>query len=498
MRRDLWLGEGALIRLDHLLYGVQPRVIRQPVTLPPPWADMFIGPVVTDSREVTPGSLFVALAGERTDGHRFLPDVVARGAAAALVSATTLAQLAPDLEAVARPWRLIEPTQAATLATASPETCLLIAVDDPLSALQRVAVYHRQMFTPTVIGITGSVGKTSTKEVVAAVVSQRFRTLKSQRSFNSEVTLPATLLGLTADHQVAVLEMGMWAAGEIRFLAALARPHIGIVTNVGPSHLERLGSMEAIANAKAELPESLPPEGWCLLNADDPRVAAMAERTSARVVTYGYAASADVRALSVISHGLDGIELTVQYQDTQYCLPTPLIGKHHVYTALAAIAVGLVLGLDWETIAAGLRQPGEQLRLRVVSGQNGTTIIDDTYNAAPLSTIAALQVLAETSGRRIAVLGEMLELGAATEEGHRQVGAAAAHSADWLIAVGRRAATMAEAALAAGMKPERVAECRDNEAAIALLRQLIEPGDYLLIKGSRAVQMETIVVALQV
>ncbi len=486
-----------MIRLENLLYGVQPRATRQEVAVPPLWAGRLIGPVVTDSREVTPGSLFVALAGERTDGHRFLPDVVARGAAAALVSPVTLAALAPDLAAAAQPWRLIEPTQGALLADVPPDACLLIAVDDPLQALQRVAVYHRQMFTPTVIGITGSVGKTSTKEVVAAVVSQRLRTLKSQRSFNSDVTLPATLLGLTADHQVAVLEMGMWAAGEIRFLAMLARPHIGIVTNVGPSHLERLGSIEAIVNAKAELPESLPADGWCILNADDPRVAAMAAHTSARVLTYGYAPHADVRVTEVISYGLYGIALTVVYQGEQYRLRTPLIGKHHAYTVLAAIATGVVLGLDWAAIAAGLREPGEQLRLRVVQSQTGVTIIDDTYNAAPLSTIAALNVLAETPGRRIAVLGEMLELGAATEEGHRQVGAAAAQTADWLVAVGRQAQTMVEAALAAGMPLDRVAICPDNESAIELLNQMIRSGDCLLIKGSRGVQMETIVAALQ-
>jgi len=485
-----------VISLDNLLYGVQPRTTRQAITLPPPWANRMIGPVVTDSREVTLGSLFVALTGERTDGHRFLPDVVARGAAAALVSPVKLAALAPDLSAVARPWQLVEPTQAAILATVPPDACLLIAVDDPLFALQRVAVYHRRMFTLPVIGITGSVGKTSTKEVVAAVLSQRFRTLKSQRSFNSEVTLPATLLGLTADHQVAVLEMGMWAAGEIRFLASLARPQIGIVTNVGPSHLERLGSIEAIANAKAELPESLPADGWCILNADDPRVKAMATRTAARVLTYGYADQADVRLLKVESYGLHGIGLAVEYNGQQHWLRTPLIGRHHAYTALAAIATALVLGLDWEAIAAGLREPGEQLRLRVVRGRHGVTIIDDTYNAAPLSTIAALQVLAETEGRRIAVLGEMLELGAASEEGHQQVGAAAATAADLLIAVGRQAQIVADAARRAGMTAEQVKICADNEAAIRLLNQLIQAGDCLLVKGSRGVQMETIVVAL--
>ncbi len=485
-----------MISLNNLLYGVQPRTTRQAITLPPPWANRMIGPVVTDSREVAPGSLFVALTGERTDGHRFLPDVVARGAAAALVSPVKLAALAPDLSAVARPWQLVEPTQAAILATVPPDACLLIAVDDPLFALQRVAVYHRRMFTPTVIGITGSVGKTSTKEVVAAVLSQRFRTLKSQRSFNSEVTLPATLLGLTADHQVAVLEMGMWAAGEIRFLASLARPQIGIVTNVGPSHLERLGSIEAIANAKAELPESLPADGWCILNADDPRVKAMVTRTAARVLTYGYADQADVRLLKVESYSLHGIGLAVEYNGQQHWLRTPLIGCHHAYTALAAIATALVLGLDWEAIAAGLREPGEQLRLRVVRGRHGVMIIDDTYNAAPLSTIAALQVLAETEGRRIAVLGEMLELGAASEEGHQQVGAAAATAADLLIAVGRQAHIVADAARRAGMTAEQVKICADNEAAIRLLNQLIQAGDCLLVKGSRGVQMETIVVAL--
>lgn len=497
MQRTYWLWEGVLIRLDNLLYAVQPRATRQVVHIPPSWADRQIGPVVVDSREVTPGSLFVALTGERTDGHLYLPDVVERGAAAALVSPAKLAALAPDLSAVARPWRLIEPSDGSALATVPPEACLFIAVDDPLCALQRAAVYHRRMFTPTVIGITGSVGKTSTKEVVAAVISQRLRTLKSQRSFNSDITLPATLLGLTADHQVAVLEMGMWAAGEIRFLAALARPHIGIVTNVGPSHLERLGSIEAIANAKAELPESLPPDGWCILNADDPRVAAMATRTPAHVVTYGFAPHADVRAVEVISHGLYGIELTVVHQGEQHHLQTPLIGRHHAYTALAAIAAALVVGLDWEAIAAGLRDPGERLRLRVVNGQQGVTIIDDTYNAAPLSTIAALEVLAETPGRRIAVLGEMLELGSATEEGHRQVGAAAARTADLLVAVGRQAQTVAAAARAAGMAEAQVIVCADNDEAIDRLRSLIQAGDCLLVKGSRGVQMETIVTALQ-
>jgi UDP-N-acetylmuramoyl-tripeptide--D-alanyl-D-alanine ligase len=486
-----------VLRLIHVLAGVQPRWSRQLPHLPQAWQAAGFGEVVTDSREVEPGALFVALQGERTDGHHYLPDVIARGARGALVSRAAVEQRREALSGVSRPWAIVDPATAEGLADAPPDTCLLIAVDDPLMAVQRLAVYHRGQLTPTVVGITGSVGKTSTKEVVAAVLGRRYRTLKSKRSFNSEATLPTSLLRITADHEVAVLELGMWVPGEIRFLARLARPQVGIVTNVGPSHLERAGSIEAIANAKAELPESLPEDGWCILNADDPRVAAMAGRTHAQVFTYGQAEGADLRADAIQSFGLDGIAFTAHHGGVSVPLRLPLIGRHSVYTALAAASAGLVLGLSWHEIIAGLCDEEARPRISVLAARGGATIIDDTYNAAPASALAALDILADLPGRKLAVLGDMLELGAVEEAGHHEVGRRAAAVADMLITVGERARWYGAAAREAGMGAERVLSFDSNAAAAAALEGLLQPGDQLLIKGSRGMEMEQIVAALR-
>jgi UDP-N-acetylmuramoyl-tripeptide--D-alanyl-D-alanine ligase len=465
--------------------------------LPSQWENATLGEVVTDSREVEPGTLFVALSGERTDGHNFLASVIDSGAAAALVSREAVEQRRDMLAAATRPWAIVDPADGGELATLTPDTCLFIAVDDPLMALQRLAVYHRRQLALTVVGITGSVGKTSTKEVTAAVLSRRFRTLKSKRSFNSEATLPTTLLRLTPDHEVAVLEMGMWAPGEIRFLADLARPQIGIVTNVGPSHLERMGSMAAIANAKAELPEALPTDGYAILNADDPLVLAMAARTEAQVITYGLTPAADIWADEVVSHGLEGISLRVHQDDEQVTMRLPLIGRHSAHLVLAATAAGRALGMSWDEIIDGLQSDQAQLRLFTVPSIKGALLIDDTYNAAPISTLAALNLLAELEGRKIAVLGDMLELGSMAEEGHRKVGARAAEIVDLLVTVGLRARWIAEEALVAGLAAERIIALDSNEAAISTLAPMLNMGDYVLVKGSRGVAMEQIVAALQ-
>jgi UDP-N-acetylmuramoyl-tripeptide--D-alanyl-D-alanine ligase len=465
--------------------------------IPAQWQDLVFHDAVTDSREVEPGTLFIALAGERTNGHIFLADVMARGAAGALVSRAEVAARSAALAQSERPWALIDPATGDGLATAAPGTCLLIAVDDPLMAVQRLAVYHHRQLTPTVVGITGSVGKTSTKEVVAAVLSRRFRTLKNKRSFNSEATLPTSLLRLTPDHEVAVLEMGMWAPGEIRFLANLARPQIGVVTNVGPSHLERLKTIEAIARAKSELPESLPSDGWAVLNADDARVAAMAEHTSAHVFTYGLTPTATLWADQVVSYGLDGIGMRVHYGDIALDLRLPLIGRHSVYLALAAISVGLIMGMDWDEIVAGLSDPEAQPRLRVLPGVGGSTLIDDTYNAAPISSLAALDLLADIGGRHVAILGDMLELGTAEEEGHRLIGSRAAEVAQLLVTVGQRARWIAEAALASGMPASQIMAFTTSAEAASAARPLLQPGDYVLIKASRGMELEHIVTALQ-
>jgi len=465
--------------------------------IPPQWQDITFGEAVTDSREVEPGTLFIALSGERTDGHSFLPDVIARGALGALVSRAEVEARSAALAQTERPWALIDPVTGEGLAEAAHGTCLLIAVDDPLMAVQRLAVYHRQQLTPTVVGITGSVGKTSTKEVVAAVLSRRLRTLKSKRSFNSEATLPTSLLRLTPDHQVAVLEMGMWAPGEIRFLASLARPQIGVVTNIGPTHMERLKTIESIAQAKGELLESLPADGWAVLNADDPRGMAMADRTPARVFTYGLTPTANLWADEVVSYGLGGISMCAHYGGGRGTMRLPLAGHHSVYLALAAISVGLIMGMAWDDILAGLSDPEAQPRVRVLPGVAGSTLIDDTYNAAPISTLAALDLLAETDGRRVAILGDMLELGGAEEEGHLQVGRRAADVAQLLVTIGRRARWIAEAAASAGMPASQIMAFDTSEDGAAAILPLLQAGDYVLVKASRGMELERVVAALQ-
>jgi UDP-N-acetylmuramoyl-tripeptide--D-alanyl-D-alanine ligase len=488
--------EGGVLSLVHVLYGIQPKGTRQMPALPAHWQQIGFHEAVTDSRDVMPGALFVALAGERTDGHNFLADVAGRGASGALVSATVIAQRREALN-LGRPWALVEPATGHGLEQAPQGAFLLIAVDDPLMALQRLAVYHRRQLTPTVIGITGSVGKTSTKEVVAAVLGRRYRTLKSKRSFNTEVTVPATMLNLTPADEVAVLEMGMWAAGEIRFLANLARPSLGIVTNVGPSHLERLKTLEAIARAKAELVEALPAGGTAILNYDDELVRAMAQRTQARTLLYGLDPAADLWADEIVSRGLEGIGFRAHYGGESVTLKLPLLGRHSVHTALAGAAAGLALGMNWEEIVDGLRSGDEQLRLLAVPGAGGAMIIDDTYNAAPASSLAALNLLAELEGRRIAVMGDMLELGSYEEEAHRLVGRRVPAVADLLLAVGERAVWIAEEARACGMPPDAVMMARTNSAAIEQLLPILRRGDYVLVKGSRGVALEQIVTALQ-
>jgi UDP-N-acetylmuramoyl-tripeptide--D-alanyl-D-alanine ligase len=379
--------------------------------------------------------------------------------------------------------------------------CLI--VPDSLSALHKIAAYWRRQHSLGTIGITGSVGKTTSKEVVAAVVSQRFRTLKSEGNYNNEIGLPLTLLHLTAEHERAVLEMGMYDLGEITELVGIALPQTGIVTNIGPVHLERLGTIERIAQAKAELPQGLPSAeegGIAILNADDERVRAMSSQTQARVFTYGLTPDADLWADRIESEGLEGIRFRFRYGQEVIHAHVPMLGRHSVHTALCASAVGLTQGLAWDEIVAGLKSQQAQLRLVAVSGPQGSTMLDDTYNASPTSSIAALNLLGELRGRKLAVLGDMYELGQHEKEGHELVGRRARDIVDRLITVGTLGALIGDAALEAGMRPQAVHMVETNSQAIELLRTLIEPGpvgDKILIKGSRGMEMEEIVSALQ-
>jgi len=455
------------------LTGDRPEGLVQPVS----------GTVI-DSRRCRPGALFVALEGERADGHDFVADAFSRGAVAAIVerdvgvSATTL-----DLTGPAQMW------------PADWSLPLVLKVDDSLQAIQRAAGFWRRQHRVRVVGITGSVGKTTTKELAAAVLARRYTMLKSEASYNNEIGLPLTLLHLTDRHERVVLEMGMYDVGEIADLARIAQPHVGVVTIVGPVHLERAGTLERIVQAKTELVEALPsaPEGVAILNYDDERVRGMAQATQARVFYYGLSPEADLWADGIEGLGLEGIHFRLHYGDETLYVKIPLLGRHSVHTALRAAAVGLVEGLTWQEIIEGLRGPSAQLRLVAVPGPEGATILDDTYNASPASTIAALNLLEELDGRKIAVLGDMLELGNYEHEGHVKVGMRALEVADVLIAVGPRGRIIGQTARRWGMPSDRVHIVEDNAEAIALLNQMVTDDDVILVKGSRAMKMEDIV-----
>ncbi|NOX62505.1 MAG: UDP-N-acetylmuramoyl-tripeptide--D-alanyl-D-alanine ligase [Chloroflexi bacterium] len=446
---------------------------------------------VIDSREVEPGDCFIALKGERTDGHRFIGQALEQGARAALASHPPSGLHARYLDP-----RRDSPPKA-------DDAPVIFLVDDTLVALQRLAAFWRRRHHPTVIGVTGSVGKTSTKELLAAVLRQRHPTLWNKGNLNNEIGLPLSLLRLEPEHRFAVLEMGFYVEGEIRQLCHIAQPHVGIITNIGPIHLERAGSMEAIYRGKAELVQALPSQGRAILNWDDEWVRKMADISPAPVFRYGLTPEADLWADEIVSRGLEGVRFRFHHRQPNGAVEVlhvhlPLLGRHSVHTALRAAAGGLVCGLAWEDIIRGLRDVNAQLRIEVAAGLNGSTIIDDTYNASPPSTIAALNLLADMEGRRIAVLGDMLELGSYAETGHRLVGRRAADVVDALITVGSLSRWIREEAIAGGLRSERAFHANTAEEAIERLEQEIGPGDFVLVKGSRALGMEAIVLALSV
>jgi UDP-N-acetylmuramoyl-tripeptide--D-alanyl-D-alanine ligase len=444
---------------------------------------------VVDSREVSPGAMFIALPGETSDGHDYVADAFQRGAAVAVIQQPLGEDLhVLDLRAKRPP---VEAHEAA------PPVALL--VQDSLQALQTIAGYWRRQLDVRVIGITGSVGKSTTKELAADVLGQRFKTLKNPGNLNNEIGLPLTLLKLGAGHQRAVLEMGFYVPGEISLLCDLSLPHVGVVTNVSQVHMSRAGSMDAIVKGKSELVENLPPSpvGTAILNYDEPLVKEMANRTQADVFFYGLNQDADLWASDVEGLGLDGVRFVLHHGSGSLHVRVPLLGRHSVHTALRAAAVGLVEGLSWQEIIAGLQGTHTQLRLVAVNGPDGALLLDDTYNAAPTSTLAALNLLEELEGRRVAVLGDMLELGEFEERGHRLVGGRAAEIVDLLITVGERAHWIAQEARRAGLKPERIVELDNSEAALDYLNGRIGAGDVILIKGSHGMQMDQIVFHLE-
>ena len=449
---------------------ISPRRLAELLELPAPAATAPFSAVVIDSREAQPGSLFVALRGERTDGHRYVDDAVSRGATGLLVS---------------------QPVEAAAGVD-------VFSVDDTLAALQRAAAAWRNQMAATVVGITGSVGKTTVREATSQLLGQLLgaqrRTYQSPRNFNGDIGLPIALLGLGPEHEWAVLELGPYSQAEMELLVCTARADVGIVTNVGPTHLERFGTLDDTERIKGLLPASLPSDGLAILNADDPRVLNMARRTSAEVLTFGRSADADLRASDVEALGFDGLHFELHHRGRSTTVHTPLVGEHQVMTVLAAAAVGLRAGLSLDQIAAGASLLTQGSRLVRRFAQNGATVIDDAYNAAPLSMRAALDLLAVQAPRRVAVLGDMLELGSEEADAHLEIGAYAASRCDRLLTVGPRAVAIGVAARAAGLA-EVTTHMDAADAAETLLAEL-RGSDSVLVKASHAIQLERLVEAV--
>jgi UDP-N-acetylmuramoyl-tripeptide--D-alanyl-D-alanine ligase len=443
-----------------------------------------------DSRQVIPGSMFVAIPGERVDGHNFVVEAFQRGASVALIQREVSSTFRTfDLRGHGAP----------DFSAAVDHTPVCLLVENTVTALQDIARFWRRKLDLRVIGITGSVGKSTTKELIAEVLEQRYVTLKSPGNLNNEIGLPLTILRLGSGYQRAVLEMGFYVPGEIAFLCDIALPQVGVVTNIGTVHAERAGSQETIAHGKSELVQALPaaPEGVAVLNYDDPWVRPMAEKTRARVFYYGLDPAADLWADEVEGLGLEGIHLRLHYHRETLYVRVPLIGQHSVHTVLRAAAVGLVEGLNWQEIISGLTAGHTQLRLMAVRTGTGALMLDDTYNASPESMLAALNLLAELDGRKVAVLGDMLELGPYEKQGHEVVGARAAEVADRLVTVGERGHLIAAAARRTGLRSDRISEFDDADAAIAYLRESLTDQDVVLVKGSRKVRMERVASALE-
>lgn len=422
----------------------------------------------TDSRTLHPGDLFVALRGDNFDGHKFIGQAMERGAAGAIVEKNWTGKPAPDFS--------------------------LLRVDDTLAAYQQIAGAYRRSLGLKVVAITGSNGKTSTKDFTASVLSRRFRVTKTDGNFNNHVGLPQTMLRASGSDEVAVWEIGMNHPGEIAPLAALARADLAIVTNVGVAHIEFMGSREAIAQEKGELAASLGPNGILLLNSGDEFAETIARRTSAKVIFAGLENGA-VRADEIVQTA-SGAEFSILEGAHRCHAVLPVPGLHMVQNALFAIGAGRALGVSLEDCAAGLASaPLSQARLQL-KHLHGLQFIDDSYNANPESTKAALLTLKEleTGGQRIAILGHMAELGAESERGHREVGEAAASlGIDRLIAFGPGSAPIAGAAAAAGLTNSSVVESPEQVAD--LLVRLARPGDLVLVKGSRAARTERVLEA---
>lgn len=435
----------------------------------------------SDSREVGSQDLFVAFKGDHFDGHDFVEQAIRQGAIGALIESGSEA--------------------ASSLKSRRGSSPFVLGVPDALLAYQQLATYHRSRFQIPIVAVTGSNGKTTTKEMVARVLEERWKILVTEGNLNNRIGVPHTLLRLTPRHEAAVVEMGVDHKGQTTRLAEITRPTIGLITNIGPDHLEFFGTMEASAEAKGELIDLLGPEDAAVLNADDPYFGYLASRARCRVVSFGLSPTALVRATDVQP---DAKGMTFRLTLPGRVRPTPVTlpayGFHNLSNALAAAAVGYLCELSGAKIAQGLLHFRPATMRSQVERLGGITVINDCYNANPASMKAAVDVLVELGAgtHTVAVLGDMLELGAQSSAFHREIGAhVAAGGITSLMACGAFGRTIAEGARTAGMTDDRIAECVDAQQAATRVLSMAHPGDVVLVKGSRGMRMEQVVDALR-
>ncbi len=428
--------------------------------------------VSTDSRRINPGSLFIALQGERFDAHDFIPEIIQTGIAAAVIISRR---------------DCIPPGELMTS---------VILVQDTQEALQRLAACYRQLFSVPVVAVTGSVGKTTTKDILAQCLSPVFQTLKTSGNFNNEIGLPLTLLNMEAEHQAAVVEIGMRAPREIYQLAAILKPSYAIISNVEAVHLETMGSLENIARAKCEVLEFIRTGYFALINGDNDILMRTAAEYSCRVYTFGYQEKCDIQILSVDNDGT-GIRVGLKLFACQeeFYLPVPVV---QLATNLAsAVGMAFLMGVGLPEIKTALADfvPGNQ-RMNIIPMDAGGLIIDDTYNANPLSTMAALEACQQMSrGRKkVAVLGDMMELGDYEIEGHKNVGKKAAElDIDIMVTIGERAKYYKEGAVEAGMSEKQIIHFTYPNEALKWIKENISPADVILFKASRGMQLDKLV-----
>ena len=434
-----------------------------------PWADApAVSAVSTDSRKIQPGCLFLPWVGEKFDGHDYIEGALASGAAGC-ICARLPAALRPDK--------------------------FYIEVPDTRLALRALASACRDKFPIPFVQITGSVGKTTTKEMISAVLGARLRVYKTPGNFNNDIGTPLTLLGLAPEHQAAVIETGMNHFGEIRYLGEMVRPDIAVISNIGDAHVEFLGSREGILQAKCEILENLRPQGLLVLNGDDPLLNTV--QAPFRTVRCGQSERCQVRITELSDHGVEGITCTVTTERDVYRLSIPAPGEHMAYSASMAVAVGEELGLSREEIIRGVGayEPAGS-RMRVVRLPDRRLILDDCYNANPQSVTAALEVLAKTEcGRKAAVLGDMGELGSMTDQAHYNMGALAAMlGVDFVAAIGEKAARIADGAAESGGS---VLHFATKEEALPELKARLGPDTAMLVKASRAMRFDWLVERLE-